>query len=151
MNKIFTILLAACAFYASPVPAFALSDPDDIIGEYYVVQNGEESRVRISKTPDGTYEAQVFWVKNDTDKNGKKRLDEKNPDKSQRAVPCDKIKIIWNLKYDSQKDIWSGGKVYDPTRGLRANATCSFSDESHLKLKGSLFGISETVIWVKEK
>ncbi|MGN0189247.1 MAG: DUF2147 domain-containing protein [Candidatus Cryptobacteroides sp.] len=135
------------------LPAFAqgAAAEDEILGDYYVVQNGEESRVRFSKADDGTFQAHVIWVKNDLDKEGKKRLDEKNPDKSLRNVPCDRILLVWNLKYNPEKGNWTGGKVYDPTRGIRANAACWFADADHLKLKGSMLGISETVVWVKEK
>lgn len=151
MSKIVTFLLALCAFCAFPAFAQVAAGEDEILGEYFAVQNGEESRVRFSKADDGTFQAHVFWVKNDVDKQGRKRLDEKNPDKNLRNVPCDKILLVWNIRYNPEKRKWSGGKVYDPTRGLRANATCWFEDEKHLKLKGSLFGISETVVWVKEK
>jgi len=125
--------------------------PDNILGEYRVTRDGEESKVRFTKEPDGTYKAQVFWVKNDKDKNGNKRLDGKNPDKSLRNTPCDRILLIWNLKYDEAKKQWSGGKIYDPTRGIRANVTCTFEVDGNLKVKGSLMGISETVSWIKEK
>ena len=151
MNKILPFFLALCAFCAFPAFAQAASGPDDILGEYYVEQNGEQSRVRFSKADDGTFQAHVFWVKNDLDKQGKKRLDEKNPNRSLRNVPCDQILLVWNMNFNPEKGQWSGGKVYDPTRGIRANAVCWFEDETHLKLKGSLLGISETVVWVKEK
>ncbi len=125
--------------------------PDDIVGEYYVCHEGEESRVRFSKMDDGTYSAQVIWVRNRLDENGNVRLDEKNPDKSLRNVECDKIVLIEGLVYDVKKQRWSGGKIYDPIRGIRANATCYFSPEGVLNVKGSLMGFSETVHWKKEK
>lgn len=125
--------------------------PDDIVGEYYVAYEGEESRVRVAGESDGTYKAQVFWVKNKYDEDGKVRLDEKNPDKSLRTVECDRIVLVTNLKFDPDKNRWSGGKIYDPTRGIRANAVCYFASPTELKVRGSLFGISETVTWIKEK
>ena len=76
---------------------------DSIIGEYIAEHQGEVSKVRISKEDDGTYTAQVIWVKNRTDKDGSVRLDEKNPDKSLRGVPCDEIVLIKGLKYNSEK------------------------------------------------
>ncbi|MDE7128210.1 MAG: DUF2147 domain-containing protein, partial [Bacteroidales bacterium] len=140
MKKIFVSILLAL------VPLFAVkaqdlnSIPDSILGDYHVVRSGEDSKVRFTKADDGTYTARVFWVKNDKDKNGKKRLDEKNPDKSLRNVPCDEILLVWNLKYNPEKKCWDGGKVYDPTRGMKANVTCVFDNEGNLKLKGSLLG-----------
>ncbi|MCM1177087.1 MAG: DUF2147 domain-containing protein [Bacteroidales bacterium] len=151
MKKIFISILCAMV----PVLALTAQDlnsvADSILGDYYVERDGEQSKVRFTKESDGTYKAQVFWVKNDKDKNGKKRLDEKNPDKSLRNTPCDKILLVWNLGYNSGKKCWDGGKVYDPIRGIKANVKCSFGDDGKLKLRGSLLGISETVSWTKIK
>ena len=123
---------------------------DNVIGEYLVSHQGEESKIRVTKNDDGTFTGQVFWVKNRRDKKGNVRLDTKNPDRSLRDVPCDRIVILKGLKYNAEKNCWDGGKVYDPIRGIRANATCEFVDEGKLKLKGSLMGISQSIIWEKE-
>ena len=123
-------------------------DPDNIVGVYFVSHEGEESRVRIFRQPDDTYSAQVLWIKDSLDRDGNLRLDARNPDKSLRNVPCNRIIIMKGLKYDSEKGRWSG-KVYDPTRGIRANATCSFDPDGRLRVRGSLLGISETVWWKK--
>ena len=40
-------------------------------------------------------------------------------------------------------------KIYDPQRGIRAKLTAWFTADGRLALKGSLFGISETVYWTK--
>ena len=124
---------------------------DSIIGEYFVDHQGESSMVRITKESDGTYKAQVFWVQNRTDKDGDVRLDAKNPDKSLRHVPCDQIVLISGLKYNGEKQKWDDTKVYDPTRGIRANVSCEFVEGGKLKLRGSLLGFSQTVFWQKIK
>lgn len=120
---------------------------DNIVGNYSVKMGGEESKIRISKEKDNTFKAQIYWVKNDLDKDGKKRLDIDNPDKSLRNVPCDEIVIIQGLKYNSSKKQWDGAKIYDPTRGIKANAVFKYNEKGQLTVKGSLLGISETVIW----
>ena len=130
-------------------PLSAREEPDDIIGVYYVRHQDEESKVRIYRQPDDTYSAQVLWIKDSLDRNGRLRLDEKNPDRSLRNVPCNRIVIINGLKYDSSKERWSGGKIYDPTRGLRANVVCDFEPDGRLRVRGSLLGISQTVYWDK--
>ncbi len=130
-------------------PLSAREEPDDITGVYYVRHQDEESKVRIYRQPDDTYSAQVLWIKDSLDRNGRLRLDEKNPDRSLRNVPCNRIVIINGLKYDSSKERWSGGKIYDPTRGLRANVVCDFEPDGRLRVRGSLLGISQTVYWDK--
>ena len=122
---------------------------DSIIGEYIAEHQGEVSKVRISKEDDGTYTARVIWVKNRTDKDGSVRLDEKNPDKSLRGVPCDEIVLIRGLKYNPEKKRWSDAKIYDPIRGIRANVMCEFIEGAVLRVKGSLLGFSQSVYWQK--
>jgi len=125
------------------------SEADAILGEYEVIHQGENTKVRITKDTDGTYRAQVFWVENRLDKNGNVRLDEKNPDKTLRHVPCDEIVLISGMRYDEQKQKWTDAKVYDPTRGIRANVSCEFQEDGSLRVKGSLFGFSQSIFWKK--
>ena len=124
-------------------------EADAILGEYEVIHQGENTKVRITKDTDGTYRAQVFWVENRLDRNGNVRLDEKNPDKTLRHVECDKIVLISGMRYDEQKQKWTDAKVYDPTRGIRANVSCEFQEDGSLRVKGSLFGFSQSIFWKK--
>ncbi len=78
---------------------------DNVIGEYLVSHQGEESKIRVTKNDDGTFTGQVFWVKNRLDKKGNVRLDTKNPDRSLRDVPCDRIVILKGLKYNAEKKL----------------------------------------------
>ncbi len=126
------------------------SAADNIIGNYYTDYGDSESRIKITKEPDGTYKAQVYWCKDRLDKNGNLQLDTKNPDKNLRNVPIDQVVLVWDLKYNKAKKCWDGGKIYDPTRGLRVNAACTFIDGKSLKVRGTLMGIGETLIWQKE-
>ena len=149
MNRFLFHFALFSAAIMSVQPLSAREEPDDIIGVYYVRHQDEESKVRIYRQPDDTYSAQVLWIKDSLDRNGRLRLDEKNPDRSLRNVPCNRIVIINGLKYDSSKERWSGGKIYDPTRGLRANVVCDFEPDGRLRVRGSLLGISQTVYWDK--
>ena len=121
MRKLIAIIYSVMAFAVmSAAQSSRNADPDGITGEYEVIHQGENTKVRVTKDTDGTYRAQVFWVENRLDEDGNVRLDEKNPDKSLRHVECDKIVLMSGLKYDSDKQKWGGTKVYDPTRGIRA-------------------------------
>ena len=105
---------------------------DNIVGSYSGTQDGEQFRAKITKQSDGTYQGQIVWMKNDKDENGNKRLDTKNPDKSLRNTPCDRIT-----------------KIYDPQRGIKARLTVTFEQDGRLRLKGSVFAFSESVYWTK--
>ncbi|MBQ8734616.1 MAG: DUF2147 domain-containing protein, partial [Bacteroidaceae bacterium] len=83
------IMTLFCAMMMA-IPSFAQSSlnnkADNIVGEYLTDRGGSKSKVRVTKAADGTYTAQIFWVENPNDANGKKRKDVKNPDKKLRNV-----------------------------------------------------------------
>lgn len=121
---------------------------NSIVGLYQVSHGGEKSKVRVTRAQDGSYTAVCIWLQDSLDaKTGKLRTDIKNPDKSLRSTPCNRVVIFKGIRYDAKKKAWNGGKVYDPTRGLNANCSCEFDKSGKLKVRGSLMGISETLIW----
>ena len=132
------------------LPLFAMAqNPDRIVGVYYTAHQGEESKIRVFKEDDGSYTAQVIWVRDNLDENGEVEKDVKNPDKSKRDTPCDQIVLIEKMTYNEKQDSWGDAKIYDPTRGIKANVTCSFESVSKLRVRGSVLGIGETVYWDK--
>ena len=150
MKKLFFSVVLALAAILPSAAQTALNDKaDSILGEYYLVQNGEESKVRFTKNSDGSYKCRIFWIKNDKDASGRKFLDEKNPDKSLRSTPADQVVLIDGLKYNAAKKQWDGAKIYDPQSGIKANVTAVFVSDKKLKLRGSVMGIGETVYWTK--
>lgn len=150
MKKILTTIALAVV---AAVCAFAQGNKADaILGKYSSVQNGDGYKVEVTKKADGTYKAQIYWVSNPVDaQTGKKRVDEKNPDKSLRNVPCDRIVLIDGLKYNASKQQWDDAKIYDPQRGIKANATLKFENANVLKVRGSVLGIGETATWTRVK
>ena len=137
------------------LPTFAQSTlnnkADNIIGEYLTDRGGSKSKVRVTKAADGTYTAQLFWVENPTDANGKKRKDVKNPDKKLRNTDIDKVVIIEGLKFIKEDKQWGGTKIYDPSKGFRVNVTAEFVSADKLKLRGTVFGVGTTIYWQKLK
>ena len=128
----------------------ALNDKaDNIVGIYESVQNGDRFRAKIEKLKDGTYRGQIIWMEKDKNKDGNKILDTKNPDKSLRNTPADRIVIFSGLKYDGKDHEWGGTKIYDPQRGVKAKMTASFAADGRLKITGSVLLISESVYWNK--
>ncbi|MBR1849884.1 MAG: DUF2147 domain-containing protein [Bacteroidales bacterium] len=152
MKKIIITLIITLFGLQSGIAQVAKNNSaDNIVGTYEGVQEGYKFRAKIEKSAPSTYRAQVIWMEHDRDANGHKLLDSKNPDKALRSTPCDRIELISGLTYDAKKQHWSGAKIYDPLRGIRANVRCWFQNESELHLRGSLLGISETVVWKKIK
>lgn len=122
---------------------------DNIVGTYTGKQGDDRFRARIVKLTNGTYRAQVVWLEHDRDAKGNKILDTKNPDKKLRNTPADRIVLFSGLKYNASKHRWDDTKIYDPQRGIRAKLTAWFTADGRLALKGSLWGLSETVYWTK--
>lgn len=149
MKKFFLVFLflfgALCGLSAQGLNDLA----DNILGNWRATRGGEVSKVKVSRSADGTYMAQVYWVEVDKDKDGRKKLDRKNPDKSLRSTPCDQIVLIRGLQYNADKKRWDGTEVYDPTKGIRAKCVVSFEPDGRLRIKGSILGISQSVYWEK--
>ena len=123
---------------------------DAILGTYASEQSGHEYHAKITKKADGTYKAQVIWVKDAVDPaTGEKLKDTKNPNKSLRDVPVDEVVLMDGLKYNADKNQWGDTKIYDPDRGIRANVVVRIEPDGKVSLKGSVLGISETVYWTR--
>ena len=150
--KKFLFTLVCALFMAAPSFAQGLNViGDNIIGEYMSVRGGSKSKIRVTKNSDGSYNAQVFWVENPNGKDGKKRKDEKNPDKALREVDIDQVVLVKGLKYIPSKKMWGDAKIYDPTKGLRVNATAEFETKDKLKLRGTILGMGVTLYWIRIK
>lgn len=147
-------IFALVAFAAFSLTSFAQNlnvKGDNIVGEYLTDRGGSKSKVRVTKAANGTYTAQLFWVEQPLDKDGKKRKDVKNPDKKLRNVDIDKVVLIQGLRYDAEEQEWSGAKIYDPSKGIRVNVEVEFVEPKKLKLFGNIWGIGTTIYWQKIK
>ena len=145
MKHLFTILAAAVLCTLS---AFAQNDKaDNIIGKYICGTGIDAYKVEITKQANGNYKGQVIWVADLLDANGNPKLDTKNPDKSLRNVPIDKVVVFKDLKYNAEKQNWGDTKIYDPDRGINVKVTINFDDPKTLKVRGTVLGIGETVTW----
>lgn len=150
MKKLVLLFAAVLCVSFNALAQSELNDKaESIAGIYKVVHEGENTKVAVTMDTDGTFTAQVIWVENRLDKRGNVRLDDKNPDKSLRYKECDQIVLFKGLRYDALKKKWSGTKIYDPTRGIRANVSCEFAEDGNLRVKGTLLVISQSMIWEK--
>lgn len=148
MKETILLILAIFSLSFSMAQNAKNERPDAIVGTYSLNHGGFQSKVRVYKMKNGTYNAQCIWLKDSIDpKTNKLRTDEKNPDKSLRNVPCNRAIIINGLKYNAEKKCWDGAKIYDPTRGIKANCFAEFAPDGRLKVRGQLMGVGETIYW----
>ncbi|MBQ0049214.1 MAG: DUF2147 domain-containing protein [Bacteroidales bacterium] len=122
---------------------------DRIVGTYKVERNGVNSKVKIFKHVDG-YRAQVVWVDNLDLPGGLKRTDFRNPDPSKREVRADQIVLIDKVTYDAKEDVWTNGKIYDPTNGKTYRVKLWFESDKVLKMRGYLGIFHDTSEWYKQ-
>ena len=151
MKRIIALFIALVGFSFTSIAQDINNNPDSIIGEYLAERGGSKSKVRVTKNTDGTYTAQVFWVEHPLDKNGNKRKDTKNPDKTLRNVDIDKVVLVKGLQYIAEDKEWGGTKIYDPTKGIRVNVSAKFETPDKLKLRGTILGIGVTIYWNRIK
>lgn len=150
MKRILIFTALILGYFASLAAQTALNNmADNIVGTYSGMQGDDRFKAKIVKLKDGTYRAQIVWLERDRDAKGNKLLDSKNPDKSLRATPADRIVLLSGLRYDAKNHRWGDTKIYDPQRGIRAKLVAEFTADGRLRLKGSLMGISESVYWTK--
>ena len=110
---IFTLLLSFSAFVTALCQSYN-DKADNIVGQYEIISNGEKAKVAVTKNQSGNYDIQIYWLENPYNPDGSRALDLKNPDKSLRTVPMDKVVLVRNLGYEKAKKQWSGAKIYDP-------------------------------------
>ena len=141
-------ILLSITLCLAALTALAQNDKgDNIVGKYEAEEGIDAYKVNITKSADGTYKAQIYWVADRLDKDGNVNLDTKNPDKSLRNTPIDQVVLFSGLKYNPEKQNWSGTKIYDPNRGIKVSVTVAFDNPKVLKVKGTVLGIGETCIW----
>ena len=147
MNKFSKmIVLVLCLMGAATT--YAQSAADRILGVYAAVEEGKDAKVRFTKLADGTYQGQIFWLKNDKNADGSPKMDIKNPDPEKRKVRADNIIIVWGIRYDAKENEWNGGKVYNPTSGKTYTAEVSL-DGNTLNIRGKLGPFGKLVYWKK--
>ncbi len=152
MKKLLTIIILLIMATVGVTAQNTINNrPDAIVGIYSGIQGHDHFRAKVTRSSDGTYRAQIVWLEHDRDDKGRKILDRKNPDKSLRNNPADRIVLFSGLKHNAKEHCWDGTKIYDPQRGIRAKMTARFDADGRLHIKGSLMGISETVIWTREE
>lgn len=149
---ILAILLLAIPFMSS-----AQSKADKIVGYYLTYDDdtgAEKSQVQIFKSTNGKYYGKIVWLKEPL-KNGKAKVDDKNPDAKLQSRPIMGLLILKDFTYNSSDNEWSDGTIYNPSSGKTYNCYMNFESANKLKIRGyigaSWMGLGKTAIWTKEQ
>ncbi len=114
-----------------------------ILGEWLTAEG--TSKIEIYKEGN-EFLGRISWLK-EPERDGKPRVDDKNPDAAQRNRPLMGLMILRGFSYDGDNE-WTGGKIYDPKSGNDYSAKMELIDDHTLHLRGyvlvPLFGRTET-------
>jgi len=151
---LFASLVALFAFAAKP--AQAQNKADKIVGYYLTFDdetNAEKSQVQIFKSTNGKYYGKIIWLKEPL-KNGKPKVDDKNPDVKLQNRAIINLEILKGFTYDKSSDEWNGGTIYNPASGKTYDCYINFESANKIKIRGfigaSWMGLGKTAYWNKE-
>lgn len=134
----------------------AQSKPDKIVGYYLTYDDdtkAEKSQVQIFKSTNGKYYGKIVWLKEPL-KNGKPKIDDKNPEAKLQNRPILGLEILKGFVYDKSNDEWNDGTIYNPTSGKTYSSYINFESATDVKVRGyigaSWMGLGKTAHWTKE-
>ena len=153
------ILLTAVLFVISMTfanPTSAQGKPDKILGYYLTFDDetgAEKSQVQICKDANGKYYGKIVWLKEPL-KNGKPKVDDKNPDPKLQSRATMGLEILKGFKFDKSGEEWNDGSIYNPASGKTYNCYINFESANKIKIRGfigaSWMGLGKTAYWTKE-
>lgn len=142
------VLAAAVVLAIAVVGVCAADEGDAILGKWLTA--GEKSVVEIYKCGE-RYCGKIVWLKEPLDKEGKEKLDTKNPDETKRGRKILGLQILSGFKYKGDNK-WGDGRIYDPEKGKTYKCKAKLEGDN-LKLRGyigfSLIG--RTTTWTRKK
>ena len=126
----------------------ASGNPDAILGVW--ANSSNKGHIRIYKTA-GKYYGKIIWLKQPNDREGKPKVDRKNPNKEERSKKLLGLIMLRDFEYDNEE--WKGGKIYNPEDGKEYKGRLKLKDPKPLAIRGylgiSLIGKTETFTRVK--
>jgi uncharacterized protein (DUF2147 family) len=120
---------------------------DTILGKW-LTENGK-SLVNVYHCGDA-FCGRIVWLKEPLTKEGKEKVDDKNPDASMRSRKILDMEILKDLQFKGPNK-WEGGKIYDPDKGKTYKCK-AWMEGKVLKFRGyigfSLLG--RTTTWTRQ-
>lgn len=119
---------------------------DDLVGNWFT--RDSKAKIMIYKNG-GKYNGRIVWLKVPL-RNGKPKVDEKNPDPSLRNQPIIGLELIRGFSFDGD-NVWEDGTVYDPEGGKEYSCKITMVNRNTIKVRGYI-GISllgRTEVWTR--
>jgi len=134
------------------VPLFLYAQTDKIQGIWFTEKG--TSTVEVTKSSDGTYAGKINWLE-EPNENGKPKVDDENSDPELAKRPIMGLSIVKDFHYNSKKERWDEGSIYDPDNGKTYDCYAWFEDGDYnvLYIKGYVAGIKalgRKTIWKRK-
>ena len=100
----------------------------------------------------GKFEGKIIWLKEPLDENGKAKTDHNNPEEKLQSTPLIGLSLLKDFKFDSKKNLWKSGKIYDPENGKTYKCKITMNDEGNVLNVRGFIGVSllgRTTEWTK--
>lgn len=124
----------------------ALAQKDQVEGLW--LNEEQTAKVQIYLAKDGRYYGKIVWLKDPT-KDGKPKVDEKNPKESLRNTPLMGLLILKGFEKDGSTG-YEDGTIYDPKNGKTYDCKMTYKGKT-LDIRGYV-GISligRTTVWTR--
>jgi len=138
MRKLVLIIILFMQLASS---LFAL-DADEIIGRYHLPNNLD---IEIFKS-ENKYYGRIIGLDGF---NGGQQFDINNPEEALMVEPLLGKIILKNLEYDPSENVWVGGSMYGPEKGLIFNLKISEVREDEIVVVGSKYLFWKNMTWKK--
>ncbi len=130
----------------------AKAQSDRIVG-YWLTDEGQ-SQIEIYKVDGNKYNGRIVWLEEPLEDDGTHKVDKENPDRSLRNRRLQGLEILAGFTYNSSKQEWEGGRIYDPENGRTYDAFMRLDGHNTLKLRGYVMGmrwLGRTTDWTRER
>ena len=137
------LILFFCLWFFTDAAFAQKVKADDIVGTWVSGEN--KARIQIYRSGQKYY-GKIIWLR-DPLKDGKPKIDIKNPDPKLRRNPIIGLVVLREFVYDDGE--WNSGEVYDPSSGKEYSCKITLPNKNTMKVRGYI-GISligRTEVW----
>ncbi|MEI8279965.1 MAG: DUF2147 domain-containing protein [Bacteroidota bacterium] len=133
-------------FFTLGIKSLVLAQKEPIERLWY--NDDKTAKILVYKANDGTFYGKIVWLKEPL-RNGKPKMDDKNPDPAKRTQPTMGLFILKNFKKE-KSDLYVDGSVYNPRDGKTYSSKMTYNG-NELDIRGfigiPMFG--KTTVWTK--
>ena len=126
------LIIGLAVVLCLPAFLFCKEETNRLIG--YWLTGDKTMKIEIYDNGDSTFAGKIIWLKEPNDKNGKPKMDTKNPDEKLRTRPLLEMVILTGLIPESNTK-YKSGKLYDPNSGKTYSATIELVNNNTINIR----------------